>query len=263
MNQLKLSGMSTEERIALLHFAYPALFRDQISPEALERLRLDFLEDRLIQIEEAYQNSDKAIVESYMSELLSEVKALADNPLLPGYIAALVGSYEGGIDGLTRLRNQGLYKSDLEREVARAARENGKVSLALIDVDHFKTINDARGHPFGDKVLKGVADSITRPIRKSDAAYRFGGDEFAVILPDANEDDALDAAKRILDGAHNLMIDNEAYPVGLSIGLAQLIPGESAPEFNGRADSVLYRAKDEGRNRLAASTESCPVCYEH
>src|SRR3989344_3997967 len=114
MVQLKLTEMSTEEQITLLHFAYPALFKDQVSPATLEMLKLDFLEDRLAQIQKAYQHSDNETVETY----ISEVRALADNPLLPRYITALIGSYEGGIDGLTRLRNRAMYQSDLQTEVA-------------------------------------------------------------------------------------------------------------------------------------------------
>ncbi len=259
MEQLSFTQMSTEEQIALLYAAYPTLFIDQVRPETLERLRLDFLDERLNLIENAYQQRDNQTVKSY----ISEVRALADNPLLPRYITALIGSYEGSIDGLTRLRNRSMYQSDLEKEVARAVRNKNipDLSLALVDIDYLKRINDTNGHPFGDIVIKSVADLIKISLRTGDTAYRFGGDESAVILPDTTLEGALIVAKRILEDARTLKIDRNTYPVGLSIGITQLKPEDSATELYKRADKALYQAKENGRNCIA--TETGPVYREH
>lgn len=271
MSELSLTQMSTEEQIALLYKVYPALFRDQVSPETLKHLKLDFLEYMLGAIENAYNTRGENNTYKTIDRLIKEVSSLNDNPLLPPYIANLVSSYEGGIDGLTRLMNQGMYHSDLEKEVARADRniedptnKKQEISLILIDLDHMKMINDENGHSYANKVLKAVADTIKCSLRRrTDTAYRIGGDEFAVILPDTDEYGAYEVARRILEGAHALEIDGNPFRLGLSIGVAQLEQGESAGKFYDYTDRALYLAKQSGKDCIVTASKYCQAAHVH
>ena len=136
-----------------------------------------------------------------------------------------------------------------------AQREHSPISLALIDLDHFKLLNDEYGHLEGDDVLKGVAQHLLDNLRSSDAVFRIGGEEFLLILPRANALEArarLDSICREL-AAHPLPTRGGARYVTLSAGLA-LWPeqGQALDELLQVADAALYQAKHEGRNRVCS-----------
>lgn len=161
-------------------------------------------------------------------------------------------------DGLTGLFNHRYFQESLFKEIERAERYNEKLSLLLIDIDHFKKINDTYGHPVGDKVLKEVAKILFSTIRTVDIAARYGGEEFAVILTNTGGKGALDTAERIrgIIEQHKFNIGNASLKVTASIGAALFPEDGGLPEDGGRqrlliskADGALYLAKQDGRNR--------------
>lgn len=166
----------------------------------------------------------------------------------------------GQTDFLTGWHNRRFLGLRLREELARARRQDSVVSLLLIDIDHFKHINDSHGHLGGDTAIREVAQRIQSQVRDSDAAARFGGDEFAVLLPGTNGADAQPLAERIMRaiGAAPVGVGNGlTHPVTLSIGIAALAPGSAdgdlkalADKLIAEADAALYRAKAAGRNRV-------------
>ncbi len=158
-------------------------------------------------------------------------------------------------DGLTGLANRRAFFGALEREIARSARHGSPLSLAILDVDRFKEVNDRYGHDAGDEVLRELARLLLRGIRKEDFLGRIGGEEFGVLLPETMGDLAFAAAERLrrLVGQHAFPVDSgrERHTLHLtvSIGVAPFLgKGDSARHFYRRADGVLYGAKTSGRN---------------
>jgi len=157
-------------------------------------------------------------------------------------------------DPLTSLPNRAAWDERLELEVARQQRYGGQLLLAVLDVDHFKRINDSFGHLAGDRVLKIIANELRKRLRKTDFIARFGGEEFALLLPET----PAAAGLKLLD---NLRTGIESCPfhfkgariqVTLSGGLASFAASDRAEQVFERADRALYRAKDSGRNRIEA-----------
>ncbi|HSK16880.1 MAG TPA: GGDEF domain-containing protein [Gaiellaceae bacterium] len=150
------------------------------------------------------------------------------------------------LDPLTSLGNRRFFYATLERECARADRYERRLALVVLDVDDFKEINDRIGHLAGDRVLAEVAGRVRRATRATDVACRVGGDELAVILPEAGEADAESLFRRVqLELAGG--IGESAERVRLSAGIAGLRPQDDAVALFQRADEALYRAKQEGK----------------
>ncbi|MBI5544370.1 MAG: GGDEF domain-containing protein [Deltaproteobacteria bacterium] len=165
-----------------------------------------------------------------------------------------IARQESTTDGLTRVFNRKALDERID-QAASMGRLFGQVSsLLLLDVDHFKLINDTYGHVAGDAVLRELADGLVRafPV-KSELVARFGGEEFAVVLWDTPLAKARVAAERALNTLRSAKILHEGklVPVTVSVGVAQLRPGEDARPWLERADRALYAAKHEGRNRIA------------
>jgi diguanylate cyclase (GGDEF)-like protein len=156
-------------------------------------------------------------------------------------------------DGLTQVNNHGFFKDRLSEEFRRAQRYNDPLALALLDVDHFKDINDGYGHQVGDEVLKEVAASIKRSVRETDMVARCGGEEFAILFPKTQLPSALIVVDRIWKDLSNHKIRvGDLIRVTASIGVSGF-PQRSvvSPDRLFRtADEALYRAKREGRNRI-------------
>lgn len=161
------------------------------------------------------------------------------------------------IDPLTGLYNRGYLISRLNDEAEAADRTGRPLSLLILDVDEFKSFNDAHGHPQGDLVLKTLAEVISTAIRDRDVGCRYGGEEFTVILPNSTTEQAAAAAERIrrsIAGVAFRPHGRESVSVTVSLGLAQFRPGqETASDLIQRADQALYRAKGRGKNRLEAA----------
>jgi diguanylate cyclase (GGDEF)-like protein len=150
------------------------------------------------------------------------------------------------MEGLTGLYNQSYFYQRLEEELARASRSKYPLSILFMDVDGLKDINDTRGHLTGDKVLKLIARNIKSNIRKMDIAFRYGGDEFVVILPQADQDKAFLVAERIRE-----KIKKMPFSLGLSIGIASFPQdAKKLRELLDKADQAMYQAKQKGGNRV-------------
>ncbi|TCS93201.1 diguanylate cyclase [Pseudofulvimonas gallinarii] len=156
-------------------------------------------------------------------------------------------------DPLTGLLNRRSFDQHLELEFLRG-RQGGPVSLLVIDIDHFKRFNDSHGHAAGDKAIRLVARHLDRNLRPGDAVYRYGGEEFAAILPGADLDQARDVAQRLLGPVDSGGITDD--PITLSIGVAcsDGLPEPVAARLFELADQALYQAKTEGRHRAVAAT---------
>jgi diguanylate cyclase (GGDEF)-like protein len=156
-------------------------------------------------------------------------------------------------DALTELCNRRHFLELLEKEIARAERHARPLALAILDVDLFKRINDEYGHIAGDVVLKQIAELLRQHVRGEDIAARIGGEEFAVLLPEAEPDAAHAFAERLREAVANSAFAPAGRPerLTISIGLADLAPGRNERSALMRAaDGALYKAKDSGRNRV-------------
>jgi diguanylate cyclase (GGDEF)-like protein len=160
------------------------------------------------------------------------------------------------LDGLTGVANRRHFDEYLEQEWRRAIRKGSSIALILLDIDHFKRLNDSAGHQFGDECLRRVAETLIAGVRRAgDLAARYGGEEFAVILPDAQTEWVLGFAEDIRQRVEQLGIPHPESPEGcltVSLGVAVAYPGgpDEATKMVAMADRALYRAKEEGRNRV-------------
>ena len=157
-------------------------------------------------------------------------------------------------DPLTTLPNRAAWDERLELEVARYQRYGGELLLAVLDVDHFKRINDSFGHLAGDRVLKIIANELRKRLRKTDFIARFGGEEFALLLPETPPSAGLKLLDNLRTGIENcpFHFKGARIQVTLSGGLASFAAADRAEQVFERADQALYRAKDSGRNRIEA-----------
>ena len=160
-------------------------------------------------------------------------------------------------DGLTRCYNHKYFKMRLEQEMVRARRYGSALSLGLLDVDHFKQVNDTHGHPSGDAVLAHLASLLIASVRSSDIVARYGGEEFAFLLVEAGAQESLIVAERMRARveSHEFEVPGGArLRATASIGLAEAQAKETAAALLQRTDAALYQAKAQGRNRVRTAT---------
>jgi diguanylate cyclase (GGDEF)-like protein len=155
-------------------------------------------------------------------------------------------------DGLTNVCNRKQLDTLLGEEVPRAQRYNRELSLLMLDIDHFKAINDNYGHLTGDSVLRALAAILQKRLRPNDKLGRYGGEEFCAILPETSLASAVKIGEdlRQLVAEHRFMAENQEIKVTVSIGAAVLSSGMVPIDLCRRADEMLYRAKHAGRNRV-------------
>lgn len=164
-------------------------------------------------------------------------------------------------DHLTGLANRHALDILLEQQSHEVSRRQSPMAAIMLDIDHFKTLNDERGHLAGDEALRQIAKTLRQNLRASDIACRWGGEEFLVILPDTD----LGAATRVACGLRDRIaeqgyqFDAEAIAVTVSAGVALYRSGESRESFVARADALLYQAKNAGRNRVASEPGEAPA----
>lgn len=151
-------------------------------------------------------------------------------------------------DRLTGLLNKGAFRERVEVEIKRAQRYNHPLSLAFIDLDNFKQINDIHGHARGDKLLQDVSETITNTIRNTDFAGRIGGDEFTIFFPESDEEQVRMAIEKLVK-ALDIMTSQSGWQVTASIGVVSCIKiSDSYDALLGKADKLMYVAKEKGKN---------------
>ncbi|MEI7668829.1 MAG: PleD family two-component system response regulator [Pseudomonadota bacterium] len=181
------------------------------------------------------------------------------------YQDALRSNYQQSIsmaitDGLTGLYNRHYLNAHLENMVRQAINNNKPLALMILDMDHFKLVNDNYGHDMGDEVLKRLSEIIIRTVRSADLAARFGGEEFVILMPETDITNAFDVAERLRKivetTAFKLINSTDSINKTVSIGVTVLNDfGDSAQALLKRADEALYSAKNSGRNRVVKSGE--------
>jgi two-component system cell cycle response regulator len=160
-------------------------------------------------------------------------------------------------DALTSLPNRRCFDQALAQEFARARRYGTALGVVMLDIDHFKTINDTHGHPKGDEVLRAFAHIVAGELREVDTFFRYGGEEFVVLLPHANLKGTMIVAERLVKavGAAPVRAGSTTIPVTTSAGVAALTTADAdGPSLVTRADAALYEAKRSGRNRVQGSS---------
>ena len=161
-------------------------------------------------------------------------------------------------DDLTKLYNMRHFYFQVQLEMDRVVRYKHSLSLLLLDVDRFKQYNDTYGHLEGDQILIRLGDVIRECLRKSDTAYRYGGDEFMVLLPETRANEAMTVAERIrarFQAANSYPLQDGSTNATLSVGVAEYRPGENLSEFIRRADQTMYEAKGRGGNQSLLAQE--------
>jgi len=162
-------------------------------------------------------------------------------------------------DPLTEVSNRRAFMEDGHAELLRTLRGNGELSVLMLDIDHFKRINDCHGHATGDRVLKELAAECRRSLRNFDLIGRLGGEEFAVLLPQTGIVTAELVAERLRGAIASLNLtgrDDKPIPLTVSIGVSALEPHQTQIEsMLALADAALYRAKESGRNRVCSNVE--------
>jgi diguanylate cyclase (GGDEF)-like protein len=156
-------------------------------------------------------------------------------------------------DALTGVMNRRAFLEAMDRERSRVKRFGHALSILLLDLDHFKQVNDTRGHGVGDEVLKGLSGVLRKMARKADLVARWGGEEFIVGLPETAEAGARVAAERLRRAISDTLYSvpgGEAVSATASIGMATIQADESVDELIARADQAMYLAKARGRNRV-------------
>ena len=171
----------------------------------------------------------------------------------------LVQAHElANVDSLTFLPNRRKIIVELQEEVIRSNRYGTPLSISILDIDHFKKVNDTYGHTTGDETLRSVAARLREHIRHPDTIGRYGGEEFLIVLPNSKAEAAAKQATRLCNDIRNTQIEanNKVLSVTVSIGIAQFRVGQENWEgFLHRADEALYQAKSKGRDQWVLAEE--------
>lgn len=155
-------------------------------------------------------------------------------------------------DPLTKTHNRAAFNDTLMREINRSERGDQSLSLIFVDVDHFKLINDQHGHDCGDLALASVASWVNESVRGCDTVFRYGGEEFVILLADTHQTDAAIIAERVRSGieSHTLAYGMDVLNITASLGVSSLQKNDSPESLVKRADAAMYQAKQSGRNRV-------------
>ncbi|NHC15248.1 sensor domain-containing diguanylate cyclase [Motilibacter deserti] len=201
---------------------------------------------------EAWDDEDTAQVDSVLEALALSAASALEAARLHASVTE-----QARLDGLTGLRNRRSLEEEAAHEWSRSRRYDRPLSVCMIDLDHFKRINDTAGHAIGDEWLRRTADAVAAGLRGSDLAYRYGGEELVVMLPETSADAAMIVAER-MRAAIEAVVGPAEYPhVTASVGVATLSYAmRDVNELLAAADTALYAAKTAGRNRVVAAEQS-------
>lgn len=208
-------------------------------------------QDRLLELANAAMKatSNRTFSPNDFSELAHAMSDLdrISNRLISGFTNTLTD-----VDRLTGLLNRAAMQRDLALEAESSAQNSTTYSIAMIDLDHFKSVNDQYGHPVGDVVLEQMAERFSESLRPRDRIYRYGGEEFLVLLPETASVAAQPVLERLRQRASSRPVTDGVIKITqtVSIGFVEIFQGESPDDAIGRADRALYRAKKCGRNRV-------------
>ncbi|MCE5362840.1 GGDEF domain-containing protein [Pseudomonas anguilliseptica] len=204
----------------------------------------EFLGELTFRRNQRFSEDELGQLESLLASLLFPLR----NALL--YRAALQTALR---DPLTETGNRIAMEQTLKREVDIARRNLQPLSVLMVDIDHFKRINDSHGHIVGDQALKAVASALKDSLRNVDMVFRYGGEEFMVLLSNTSREAASMVGERLRLAVLGIqyLVENRAIELSVSLGCASLLPGESMDSLLRRADNALYVSKREGRNRLS------------
>jgi diguanylate cyclase (GGDEF)-like protein len=212
---------------------HSAIYRLQISGEHLGEMR--FTRNK------RFTETEMEILENQIFHLVYPLR----NALL--YQAALKSAQ---MDGLTGVNNRSALDQTMQREVELAKRQHHALSLLILDVDHFKHINDSYGHSAGDYVLRNLGTCIKETLRSCDMLFRYGGEEFALLLTGTDTEGAALVAERVRHAIeeYSFVYNGTDIPVTVSVGVATLGSHDNTARLFNKADVALYQAKNSGRN---------------
>jgi diguanylate cyclase (GGDEF)-like protein len=211
--------------------------------------------------------ADRCDAQAFQRRDLNELRGLASIAALAlerndAVRAARASARLAAVDSVTGLFNRRQLHLRLDEEIERARRQQAPLTALMLDVDNFKQLNDRLGHQAGDAVLRVIGDVLRRSVRLFDVCARYGGDEFAVLMPDSGFDSSAQIAERIRDGIEGSRPGggpwSDEIRVTVSIGIASFL-ATTGEELLARADQALYLAKREGRNRVAVSASGDEV----
>jgi diguanylate cyclase (GGDEF)-like protein len=203
--------------------------------------------------------ADRADLRPFSREDLTLARALLAPAALALVSSRLAGqakqlAHAAAVDPLTGLFNRRYFETRIEEEIQRARRYALDLALLVIDADNFKALNDELGHLVGDQVLRAMSDTLRRSVRAFDVCTRFGGEEFAILMPGSSAASALQSAERIRQRIAEYKFDPIPMPAHIhptiSVGVAVLGPDNTAQDLIARADRALYAAKADGKNRV-------------
>lgn len=250
---------------ALEHRVITALAAPHPDPEDLRGLLQELFDryqtqqrllDRLTHISDRYQKAERERGQSYAENYQRKVRQIEKIVRISDHYQAMLRSLNEHLhtisthDELTGLPNRRYMRDRLAQEMAYAERHQSVFSLALADIDRFKTINDTWGHSMGDQVLAQTAALLQSEIRDYDVCSRWGGEEFLLLFPSCPLAEAAHLAERLRESVASPAPPNDLPGVTVSVGLTEVRPGDSLDDALKRADASLYEAKAQGRNRV-------------
>ncbi|PZU29779.1 MAG: diguanylate cyclase [Stenotrophomonas sp.] len=205
------------------------------------------------------QDSDPAARTAQLQDVRSKVSQIRT---LLGMLFERIGELDAGCDALTNLLNRRFLPTVLRREIELAEKSGDSFAVLLLDLDHFKAINDEHGHEAGDRALQHVAGILSQFTRGSDYVFRYGGEEFVVVLVAVEERQAMVIAeglcRRLVDTPVTLA-DGQLLPISASIGVALYDGHPDYERVMARADAAMYQAKKQGRNRVVLGSDALPT----
>lgn len=200
-----------------------------------------------------FKNEDLALLESLLCSLIYPLK----NATLFKQAVSMAFT-----DPLTKALNRAALEDSLKREIHLAHRRSNHLSAIFLDIDHFKSINDIHGHEGGDIALASVANCIKDALRGSDVVFRYGGEEFVILLSDTNLDGAKIIAERIRQNIeqHTIAYGIDILKLTASLGISTLKGNDTCDSFIKRADDAMYQAKEKGRNQIQEEVSAKLAC---